>query len=209
MNPTPSVTLISRRSEYLETTLATAGLETASIPSAATYARVTPPRSQALEAILISANWVSRDSTPNLRGIATLLAFGEFLRGQQHWAFDLILVVGEGYVSGLEGFMREYDTLYGARIWTGVNLDYPGHSFSHLGLFYEGVNGRLPNQDALNVAERVARQTGGVPVRVHNVEDGPAETPFEKYIVAARHLWEHLQFVALGRPSAAHGVLSR
>jgi len=51
------------------------------------------------------------------------------------WAFNFVLVVGEG-VYGLDGFMNEYHSLFGGAIWTSLNIDYPGHSFSHLGLFY-------------------------------------------------------------------------
>lgn len=76
-----------------------------------------------------------------------LLSLGDFLKGtdylpiplttgQNHWAFDFILVVGEGYLVGSEGFMREYHSLFAGVIWTGLNIDYPGHSFSHIGLFY-------------------------------------------------------------------------
>lgn len=65
-----------------------------------------------------------------------LLSLGDFLRGQNHWAFDFVLVVGEGYLEGLEGFMQDYHRLFGAAIWTALNLDYPGHSFSHIGLFF-------------------------------------------------------------------------
>jgi hypothetical protein len=32
--------------------------------------------------------------------------------------------------------MQSYHSLFSGIIWTGLNLDYPGHSFSHLGLFY-------------------------------------------------------------------------
>lgn len=71
-------------------------------------------------------------------------------------------------------------------IWTALNIDYPGHSFSHLGLFFgkllilgifkgilltdllEGLNGRLPNQDLLNSVQRIARYTGQVPVTVYD-----------------------------------------
>ena len=56
--------------------------------------------------------------------------------GQNHWAFDFVLVVGEGYLEGLEEFMQEYHSHFGGVIWTGLNIDYPGHSFSHIGLFY-------------------------------------------------------------------------
>lgn len=50
--------------------------------SLSTYAHVQPPRSAGTETILLSANWVSRDGTPNLRGVATLLALGDFFRGK-------------------------------------------------------------------------------------------------------------------------------
>ena len=56
--------------------------------------------------------------------------------GQNYWAFDIVIVIGEGYLEGLEEFMQSYHSLFSGIIWTGLNLDYPGHSFSHLGLFY-------------------------------------------------------------------------
>ncbi|KAK8864688.1 hypothetical protein IAR55_001940 [Kwoniella newhampshirensis] len=182
-----------------------------------TYAHVTTPRSAGTETILLSANWASRDGGPNLRGIAMLLAFGDFLRGQNHWAFDFVLVVGEDYMSGLEDFIREYHSLLPGVIWTGLNIDYPGHSFSHLGLFYEGVNGRLPNQDVVNTVAHVARHAGGVLPRYHDIPDEHIElkgipyTPswLGNYLLAAKHLLHHCAFTALGRATGAHGVLAR
>jgi glycosylphosphatidylinositol transamidase len=32
--------------------------------------------------------------------------------------------------------MGSYYDLFPGAIWTGLNIDYPGHSFSHVGLFY-------------------------------------------------------------------------
>lgn len=77
-------------------------------------------------------------------------------------------------------------------IWTALNIDYPGHSFSHLGVFFgmpsyrsecafllifrkcnlsEGLNGRLPNQDLINSFQLISRFTGGVPVFVYDHSD--------------------------------------
>ncbi|WWD17002.1 hypothetical protein CI109_101438 [Kwoniella shandongensis] len=207
---------IQERSTYLQNTFSASGLRTGSTPTS-TYAHVTPPRSAGTESILLSANWLSRDGGPNLRGVAMLLAFGDFLRGQNHWAFDFILVVGEDYMSGLEGFMREYHSILPGVIWTGLNIDYPGHSFSHLGLFYEGVNGRLPNQDVVNTVAHVARHSGGVLPRYHDIKDEPEEISFlpftpswlSSYVLAAKHLLHHFAYTALGRATGAHGVLAR
>ena len=135
--------------------------------------------------------------------------------GQNHWAFDLVLVVGDGYMEGLEGFMQDYYDLFPGLIWTALNIDYPGHSFEHIGLYYgerasdladsaEGVNGRLPNQDVVNTVAHVARWAGGVHTRLHDVEDKG-----NSYVLGVNNLWEHAKYMALGRASGAHGVLAK
>ena len=74
-----------RRSTYIQTVFSSVGLSTSNT-SESTYGHVRPPRSAGTETILISANWVSREGTPNLRGVAMLLSLGEFLRGElSHW----------------------------------------------------------------------------------------------------------------------------
>jgi len=141
---TPSADI--RRSTYLQSAFSSSGIHSSNT-STSTYAHITPPRSSGTEMILLSANWVSRDGSPNLRGVAMLLSLADFLQGQysppisltigqNHWAFDFVPVVAEGYFEGLKGFMEEYYALFGGVIWTGLNIDYPGHSFSHIGLFY-------------------------------------------------------------------------
>jgi glycosylphosphatidylinositol transamidase len=74
------------------------------------------------------------------------------MAGQNYWAFDIVIVIGEGYLEGLEEFMQSYHSLFSGIIWTGLNLDYPGHSFSHLGLFYGELN------DAENGAELIEQR---------------------------------------------------
>lgn len=183
----------------------------------------------------MSANWVSRDGVPNLRGVATLLSLGHFLRGtslfcrrlmtgQNHWAFDFALIIGDSYLSGLDTFMsppsfsteEHYHTIFPGVIWTALNIDYPGHSFSHIGVFYEGLNGRLPNQDVPNTLSHVGRWAGGVDMRLHDIDNYLNADEYKlvpkwgrEYWVAARHLWEHAKYTALGRASGAHGVLAK
>ncbi|OWZ51875.1 glycosylphosphatidylinositol transamidase [Cryptococcus neoformans 125.91] len=200
----------TERTEYIQNAFSAAGLHTGNTTTA-TYAHVTPPRATGMETILVSANWLSRDGGENLRGVATLLALGDFLRGQNHWAFDFVLVVGEEYQSGLAEFMKQYHSLFSSVIWTGLNIDYPGHSFSHLGVFYEGTNGRLPNQDVINTVSRVAQYTGQVPLRYHNIPDEPLHgiVWLGKYLLGAKHLLHHFAYAALGRASAGHGSLAK
>lgn len=85
----------NRRSKYLVKAFSEAGLS-AGNTSNAVYASVTPPRSSGTETILISANWISRDGGLNLRGIATLLAMGDFLRGMFNHLPLPIIIEDEG-----------------------------------------------------------------------------------------------------------------
>lgn len=147
--------------------------------------------------------------------------------GQNHWAFDIVLIVGNDYLSGLSSFMSTYHDLFSGVVWTALNIDYPGHSFSHLGVFYEGLNGRLPNQDIPNTIAHVGKWAGGVEMRLHDVDNNPPEwvgrylgwiggevgeamkRVVGRYVVGARHLWEHGKYMALGRASGAHGVMAK
>lgn len=79
-----------------------------------TYALLSPPRSSGSEAILLSAPFVSLIGGPNLRGLSILLALARFLRGQNHWAKDIVLVWADGKDEGVEAFLKGYHRV-GAR----------------------------------------------------------------------------------------------
>lgn len=88
------------------------------------------PRASGAEAIVISASWVSRtdegEGTPNMRGVATILALARFLTSgcalllrpitllnTRHteyslWAKDLIFVVNDGYMDGMQAWLSAY-----------------------------------------------------------------------------------------------------
>ncbi|KZO97693.1 Gaa1-domain-containing protein [Calocera viscosa TUFC12733] len=207
------------------------------------YAFHSSPRTSGAEAIVIAASWTSLTGDPNLRGVAMVLALAGFLTRYTHWAKDLVFVVSDGYQDGMQAFLSTYHgfnpnsltadplTLDSGVIWTAVSIDYPGHSFSHLGLFFEGLNGRLPNQDLLVCAQIIGRWTGGVPVILHNTVDelrqdlripawaqwtGAAGEWVWKEIVNRRALkeWEYraqnmaeqAAWMATGRASGVHGV---
>ncbi|EJU05177.1 hypothetical protein DACRYDRAFT_103672 [Dacryopinax primogenitus] len=208
-----------------------------------TYAFHSSPRTSGAEAMIIAASWTSLTGDPNLRGVATVLALAGFLTRYTHWAKDLVFVISDGYQDGMEAFLSTYYghepktlsvqplTFDSEVVWTALSIDYPGHSFSHLGLFFEGLNGRLPNQDLFVCAQVIARWTGGVPVILHNTLDelrpdipmpdwlqwsGAAGNWVWREIVNRRALkeWEYRAgnvaeqagWMATGRASGVHGV---
>ncbi|GMK58324.1 hypothetical protein CspeluHIS016_0503560 [Cutaneotrichosporon spelunceum] len=164
-----------------------AGLETGRTVDSV-YALVTPPRSEGTEAILVSANWLSRDGVPNVRGTSLLLALGSFFKAHGHYAFDIYLVIGDDYITGLNNFIENYDGR--ANIWTAFNIDYPYHSY---------------DWDIVNVAAHVSRWLGQAQAAPHPLSPHVAHN----YRTGAVTLADHFKYTALGRPSAAHGVLAK
>ncbi|KZT55125.1 Gaa1-domain-containing protein [Calocera cornea HHB12733] len=208
-----------------------------------TYAFHSSPRTSGAEAVVVSASWTSLTGDPNLRGVATVLALAGFLRRYTHWAKDLVFVISDGHQDGMQAFLSTYHgfnpstlsaeplTLDGGVIWTALAIDYPGHSFSHLGLFFEGLNGRLPNQDLLVCAQIIGRWTGGVPVILHNtVDELRQDLPIPQWVrwtaavgdwvwkeivnrravkeweYRAQNMAEQAAWMASGRASGMHGV---
>ncbi|KZP12615.1 Gaa1-domain-containing protein [Athelia psychrophila] len=201
------------------------------------YAVLSSPRTSGNEAIVISASWLSRidesstsdPETINIRGVATVLALAKFLRGYSLWAKDLVFVISDGHLDGMHAWLSAYHgvsqsnmdadylKLSSGVIWTALNIDYPGHSFSHLGVFFEGLNGRLPNQDLLN-SLRVIANRAGVPVVTYD-HISPPELPsslpsflrdnrdVKLYAENARSVLRHVGYEARGSGSGVHGLL--
>ncbi|KIM87206.1 hypothetical protein PILCRDRAFT_815682 [Piloderma croceum F 1598] len=207
------------------------------------YAIMSSPRTAGTEAIVISASWLSRiddgSGTINIRGVSTVLALANFLRRYSLWAKDIIFVISDGYLDGMQAWLSayhdttqsnldaEYLSLSSGVIWTALNIDYPGHSFSHLGVFFEGLNGRLPNQDLINSLQVIASRTVGVPVIVYDHLD-PREFPsrtdldimpawvpaiahtndaVKQYAYNAKNVLRHVGYEARGGGSGVHGLL--
>ncbi|KAL1710108.1 Gaa1-like protein [Schizophyllum commune] len=151
------------------------------------YAVMYSPRQAGAEAMVVSASWISLidegSQTINIRGVSTVLALARFLKNYSLWAKDIIFIISDDHLDGMQAFLSSYYgvpqsnliaeslELSSGVIWTALNVDYPGHSFSHLGLYFEGLNGRLPNQDLLNSIFRIARNTVGVPVILYDYKD--------------------------------------
>ena len=92
------------------------------------YAVLSSPRYSGAESTVISASWLSRtgdgDGTLNLRGVATVLSLAAFLNRQsQHlpfahsthflseysfWSKDLIFVISDGYMEGMQAWASAY-----------------------------------------------------------------------------------------------------
>ncbi|KAF8308107.1 Gaa1-like protein [Clavulina sp. PMI_390] len=217
------------------------------------YAYLSAPRATAAEAIIVSASWQSmvfEDQAKGLRrvnwrAIAMLLAVARQYKAHSYWAKDLIFVISDGYLDGMHAFLSSY---HGATdspglrvdplmpiprgvVWAALCLDYSGHSFSELGIFYEGANGRLPNQDLINSLSTIGRWTANIPIILYDrhpdevaariIGAFPDAFPWNllkntqgslkwewlrKYITRSAHVLRHVGYQASGTPSGVHGL---
>ncbi|KAF9475860.1 Gaa1-like protein [Pholiota conissans] len=203
------------------------------------YAVLASPRHSGTEAIVISASWISRigeiDGTINIRGVATVLALANFLKRYSYWGKDIVFVISDGYLDGMQAWLFAYHDVSqcglhaeplqhtSGVIWSALNIDYPGHSFSHLGIFSEGLNGRLPNQDLINSVSHIAQATAGVPVVLYDhidhrqdasVDKAPSWLPralynipeIKTYLYQGRNVMQHLASQFNGRGDGVHGL---
>ncbi|KAG8960304.1 Glycosyl phosphatidyl inositol protein transamidase complex subunit [Tulasnella sp. 419] len=242
------------RATFVEQQLAALGLDAAIQPytfhtnalkrsGTNAYGIYRAPRASGAEAIVISASWMSRtnegEGTPNLRGVATVLALARYLTKYSLWAKDLVFVINDGYMDGMQAWLNAYHGLeqqnlktdlleYSSGvIWTAICIDYPGHSFSHLGFFYEGLNGRLPNQDLMNSAVHIATSTGGTPVVLYDHIETSYQRPpptwympsilshwlghykMRSYIYRLFNVKRYVQYQGLNRASGVHGLFHK
>lgn len=72
----------------------------------------------------------------------------------------------------------------GSIIWNALAIDYPSESFKAIEVLHEGLNGQLPNMDALNTVVKVAEYIQGVPVYLPGL--GSANL-VKKGVEAVRH----------------------
>ncbi|KAI9508310.1 Gaa1-domain-containing protein [Russula earlei] len=202
------------------------------------YAVFSAPRTSGTEAMIISASWKSMTGGENLRGVSIVLSLAAFLKQYSHWSKDIIFVITDNHLDGMHAWLGAYHRPSSANwdaeplsitsgvVWTALNIDYPGHSFSHLGVFREGLNGRLPNQDLINSFRTISQQTSGVPVLLYDHYE-PSEFPGREgirsfypswlpnwlweretileYGYRAKNILRHFAYQARGRASGPHG----
>ncbi|SCV72987.1 BQ2448_6912 [Microbotryum intermedium] len=153
------------------------------------YSILQAPKTDGAESLVLGASWLSRayhEGTKkrrvNIRGVASTLALANFFKKYSIWSKDIIFLISDDYIAGAQAWVDEYHGNQQSNIraaplsrttgpiWAALNLDYPYHSFSHLGLFYEGVNGHLANLDFLNSASHITKAMGVAPVLHADVE---------------------------------------
>ncbi|KAI9024469.1 Gaa1-like protein [Phycomyces nitens] len=186
------------------------------------------PRSDGKEALILSAPWVSRTGDYNTNGISALLSLAKLFKRNVYWSKDIILLVTDKGLSGTQAWLDAYHGITQSKeidkagfssvvmprsgaVQGALNLDFPGtNDYESLGLFFEGVNGQLPNLDLINSIVVIARHTAQIPVVLHDTTSNPyKDKPWGVYADSLLHMLRTMKYQTLGQPSSDAGLYLR
>ncbi|KAG0040159.1 Glycosyl phosphatidyl inositol protein transamidase complex subunit [Podila clonocystis] len=150
-----------------------------------TYAVFYAPRSDGTEALVLSASWTSRDKIINTNAIAMLLSMGKMFKQRSEEA----LKVRSGAIQA------------------ALNLDFSGTGdYNALGIFFEGVNGQLPNLDMINSVADIASSVAPVELTLHDELEPLTENVTKNYINSLKKMLYMMKYQAVGTPTGNHGL---
>ncbi|KAF9100098.1 Glycosyl phosphatidyl inositol protein transamidase complex subunit [Mortierella sp. AD031] len=199
----------------------TLNTSTESLHGVNTYAVFYAPRSDGTEAIVLSASWTSRDKTTNTNGIAILLALGKMFKRGSHFSKDIVFVVSDGEAEGLQAWLKAYHgneestyerTEEALRVRSGaiqaaLNLDFAGTGdYNAIGIFFEGVNGQLPNLDMINMINWIAQGIAPVELTLHDELVPYTDNMTKNYLNSLRKMLYQMKYQAVGTPTGNHGL---
>ncbi|XP_072216799.1 glycosylphosphatidylinositol anchor attachment 1 protein, partial [Excalfactoria chinensis] len=134
------------------------------------YGILRAPRAARTEALVLSAPC----SPPphNSQAVGLLLAMAAYFREQIYWAKDLIFLVTEHDLLGMEAWLEGYhDSNRSGTQWSGsmgragaiqaaVSLELSSDVVTSVDVAIEGLNGQLPNMDLLNLFHACCQKAG-------------------------------------------------
>ncbi|KAG0305198.1 Glycosyl phosphatidyl inositol protein transamidase complex subunit [Linnemannia gamsii] len=220
------------RAQALEKQFAAIGLKSAtqnytlhtsteSLHGVNTYAVFYAPRSDGTEALVLSASWLSRDKTTNTNAISMLLALGKTFKRGSHFSKDIIFVVSDGEAEGLQAWLKAYhgneENIYehseeplrvrSGAIQAALNLDFAGTGdYNALGIFFEGVNGQLPNLDMINTINLISLGIAPVELTLHDELIPYTDNMTKNYLNSLRKMLYQMKYQAVGTPTGNHGL---
>jgi len=203
------------------------------------YAILRAPRASSTEALVLSAPFrrsVSLEPANDV-AIALLLASAKFFRTQNYWAKDIVFLITEHEMLGMQAWLEAYhqtssgmpgvidrgelEARAGA-IQAAINLEIGAEKITHVNVKIQGLNGQLPNLDLVNLIHRLCMKEG-VGQLFQNSEDLSHKVngqstpdslreflgPWKVYTSSFRTLMSMMMGQASGNPDGNHGLFHR
>ncbi|KAG2458358.1 GPAA1 protein, partial [Polypterus senegalus] len=134
------------------------------------YGILRAPRAPRTESILLSAT--CSEGSNNNQAVGLLLALASYFRGQIYWAKDIIFLVNEHDLIGMEAWLEAYHDVNmtgiqsspmqgrAGAIQAAVSLELSSDVITSFDVVVEGLNGQLPNLDLVNLFYAFCQKIG-------------------------------------------------
>lgn len=134
------------------------------------YGILRAPRAPRTEALVLSAPCSPGDE--NNQAVGLLLGLAQYFRGQIYWAKDIIFLVNEHDLIGMQAWLEGYHHTNttgidwsplqgrGGSIQAALSLELSSNVITSLDLVLEGLNGQLPNLDLANLFYAFCQKIG-------------------------------------------------
>ncbi|KAM6033039.1 LOW QUALITY PROTEIN: glycosylphosphatidylinositol anchor attachment 1 protein [Chlamydotis macqueenii] len=182
------------------------------------YGILRAPRAASTEALVLSAP--CSEGPRNDQAVGLMLALASYFRGQIYWAKDIIFLVNEHDLLGMEAWLEAYHDVNltevrssglpgrAGAIQAAVALELSSDVVTSFDVALEGLNGQLPNLDLLNLFHAFCQKNG----LLCTIQGKLQRSDWDSLPAYARSLQTLLLMVlaqASGRPAGDHGLFLR
>ncbi|XP_068789727.1 glycosylphosphatidylinositol anchor attachment 1 protein [Struthio camelus] len=221
---------------WLEKTMANLGLEVYKQPFSRTlpfpdetrerymvkgtnvYGILRAPRAASTESLVLSVP--CSQGQQNNQAVGLMLALATYFRGQIYWAKDIIFLVNEHDLLGMEAWLEAYHDVNitevqssgmlgrAGAIQAAVSLELSSEVVTSFDVAVEGLNGQLPNLDLVNLFYAFCQKNGLLCTIQGKLQRSDWDT-----LPAYAHSLQTLLLMVLkqgsGRPQGDHGLFLR
>lgn len=130
--------------------------------SSTLYGVMRATRGDNTEAVVLAVPYFTSTEETNIGGMALAPALARYFNRMSIWSKNIIFVFPKDGHASLRSWVEAYHTsldLTAGSIEAAIVMEYAQDSdnFDHMQLFYEGLNGQLPNLDLINTITTIAR----------------------------------------------------
>ncbi|NXW60474.1 GPAA1 protein, partial [Eurystomus gularis] len=182
------------------------------------YGILRAPRAASTEALVLSVP--CSDGPHNNQAVGLMLALASYFRGQIYWAKDIIFLVNEHDLLGMEAWLEAYHDVNvtevqssgtlgrAGAIQAAISLELSSDVVTSFDVAVEGLNGQLPNLDLLNLFHAFCQKNG----LLCTIQGKLQRSDWDSLPAYAHSLQTMLLMVlaqASGRPRGDHGLFLR
>ncbi|KAI5622206.1 glycosylphosphatidylinositol anchor attachment 1 protein [Silurus asotus] len=182
------------------------------------YGILRAPRAPRTEALVLSAPCSPGNS--NNQAVGLLLGLAQYFRSQIYWAKDIIFLVNEHDLIGMQAWLEGYHhtnitgmdftPLQGraGSIQAALSMELSSDVITSLDLVLEGLNGQLPNLDLANLFHAFCQKLGILCTIQGKLQRNDWDSS-EGYTHSAQTMMLMVLKQATGRPWGDHGLFLR